>query len=158
MKRDRRLHPLSWGHHHGLVFASRLSAATARPNADLGALVDQTRAFWDSDLRGHFAAEEALLVPAARASGDSCAKPIARMLEEHARFRALLQSAEAEPADSARSTALAEFAELLTAHIRFEERELFPQIENALSETAFERVGAALAEALPARTAPLPEM
>jgi len=156
MKRDKRLHPLSWGHHHGLVFASRLAAAVQREGKSLKTLVEETLAFWEDDLKRHFAAEETILLPAL--SGEECAASLARMLDEHALLRDLIERIGRSSDETERQTTLAAFAERLTRHIRFEERELFPQVEQALPEAIFDRVGEALSEALPPRTSPLPEL
>jgi hemerythrin-like domain-containing protein len=70
---------------------------------------------------------------------------IVRVLTEHVDLRGLTQdlerSTDPDPA------ALRELGERLESHIRFEERVLFPMIEEALPVDELERVGAALARA-----------
>ena len=66
------------------------------------------------------------------------------MLSEHLALRraaAKIESGEASPED------LVATAELLTSHVRFEERELFPRIESQLSEAELERLTIAIQEA-----------
>jgi hypothetical protein len=71
----------------------------------------------------HFAEEEALVLPVLRAG----AAPLAeRMSREHREIEALAQAV--EDAD-APADALPAFADVLAAHIRFEEREAFPAAE-----------------------------
>lgn len=152
MKRDRRLYPLSWGHHHGLVFASRVSEAIGKvPDEKLIAYV---REFWETDLIRHFVAEETILLPAFNEPPSACVQSFQRMRDEHALLRSLVSRIFVEKD----SPPFAEFADRLKAHIRFEEGELFPQIEAALSEEVLNRVGSALVEALPARKTPLPKV
>ncbi|MBM3216635.1 hemerythrin domain-containing protein [Candidatus Poribacteria bacterium] len=154
MRRDERLHPLSWGHHHGFVFARRLSRAADAPiDAHLQALVTE---FWRDDLNPHFTAEERWLVPALEAHGELPLR--ARLLEEHAALRSaygrIVQASDA----GIGTRELAGFAEALTRHIRFEERELFPAIEALLDGAELDRIGTALAQALPKRDAPIPSL
>jgi hypothetical protein len=60
---------------------------------------------------------------------------IVRMLLDHVRLRA---------AGAADDLDLAAAGELLDAHVRLEEREVFPGIEDAMPEEALERLGRAL--------------
>lgn len=150
MRRDKRLYALSWGHHHGLVFASRLSAAIGKVANER--LVAYVREFWETELTRHFTVEETTLLPACHGLNNTSLPAFQRMQDEHVLLRSLAARIFAEKD----APPLAEFVDRLRAHIRFEERELFPQIEAALPEEALERVGAVLAEALPARTTPLP--
>jgi hemerythrin-like domain-containing protein len=70
---------------------------------------------------------------------------IVRVLTEHVDLRGLTQdlerSTDPDPA------ALRELGERLESHIRFEERVLFPMIEEALPVDELERLGAAFARA-----------
>lgn len=81
-----------------------------------------------ADLLDHFATEErelpATVIPVAP-------ELILRLFEEHAQLRTLL--ARIETGDLA---ALPAFGELLAAHVRFEERELFPCFESAIGVAA----------------------
>jgi len=81
-----------------------------------------------ADLLSHFATEErelpATLVPIAP-------EFVLRLLDEHTQLRTFLAHM-----DAGDETALQPFGELLAAHVRFEERELFPCFESTLaSET-----------------------
>lgn len=127
MKRDRRLHGLTSDHHQGLVLARR--AAEGR------ATVEDVRRGFDEALAPHFAAEEELLLPALERAGE--VEVVQRTLREHAELRQLLADAEA-----GRDGALAAFGRALEAHIRFEERELFPAAETHLPAEVLEAIGA----------------
>jgi hypothetical protein len=122
VKRDPRLRELSVDHHHALVIARR---APARDAAWL-------REVFEAQLAPHFAVEEELLLPAlARAGG---ADLVARTLEDHQALRALVAAGDG-----------AAFAERLVAHVRFEERELFPACEARLAAEILEEVARATA-------------
>ncbi len=132
MRRDPRLQGLSSEHHHGLALARRVSRACAQGRAD-ATLASSVRQAFDRELEPHFRAEEELLLPPLAAAG---ARDLAeRTLREHAALRAHLGAAEhGAPAR------LAEFAAGLEAHIRFEERELFPAAEEGLAAEALDRI------------------
>lgn len=119
MKRDLRLHGLSSDHHHALVLGRRLTLhATAWTDADGAALQRQ----FDGELEPHFRVEEEVLLPALRAAG--AGDLVERTLEDHAVLRALVARARQGDFHAARA-----FGERITAHVRFEENELFPACE-----------------------------
>ena len=120
MKRSAQLAPLSRDHHVALVHALRLRRAT---EADVAAVVAGFLAFLLGPGREHFAEEE-LLAPQVP---DACLA--ARMLDEHDE---ILRRAEQLGRDPRTEEAHA-VGELLADHVRFEERELFPLLETALS-------------------------
>lgn len=107
MKRDARLRKLSSEHHNALVLARKLRR---------GQEVDLPAAF-AAELAPHFAIEEKVLLPALRQAGRE--DLASRTLCDHDAMRAAL----AEPE---------RFADLLEAHVRFEERELFPVCEELI--------------------------
>lgn len=127
MKRDARLHGLTTDHHHALRLAWDVRHAT--PSAELAARVGDA---FHRELLPHFDAEERLLLPLLRARGEGALAD--RTLHEHARLRALV-AAVAEAPDR-----LPEFAETLTAHVRFEEGELFPAAERVMTDGELEAV------------------
>jgi iron-sulfur cluster repair protein YtfE (RIC family) len=135
MRRDPRLHGLSSDHHQGLLLARRHGRACVEgwPAAEAAALLREAFA---ADLAPHFAAEEEVLLPALAAAGEGALAE--RALAEHAAMRDLLGRAGGpdgvEP--------LRAFATALEAHIRFEERELFPAAERSLPIEALDRIGA----------------
>lgn len=126
MPRHAALVPLSHDHHHGLVLARRMArAGTADERARAAAAFAE---FIGGEGGEHFREEEELLFPLVSvAAGDPCPL-VETALVEHGRLRAAAARfrgrAEAvDPADLAATAALFE------AHIRREERELFPLAE-----------------------------
>jgi iron-sulfur cluster repair protein YtfE (RIC family) len=84
---------------------------------------------WSEELEQHFRQEEEVLfvVPG---YPDEVRTMIDRALEEHRRMRGLIEECTDEDAgEKGREMGL-----LLEAHIRFEERELFPKIQEVLGE------------------------
>jgi hemerythrin-like domain-containing protein len=140
MKRHPSLRPFSDDHHQGLVNARRLRRAAS---GDGGSSVDAARdflEFWRRDTSRHFRKEEEVLLPVlARYEGDLRKQPILRMLTQHARIRGLAMqlSDELEQGEIQEDT-LRNLGEQLEAHIRLEEREVFPLIEETLPERALQ--------------------
>lgn len=122
MKRHPALRQLSSDHHTGLVLA-RQARLAANGSAD------EQQATWSllverfgAELEPHFRLEENGLLVALERAGEALL--VERTLREHKEVRALVAQDRPE--------GLARFAELLTAHIRFEERELFERAQTVL--------------------------
>lgn len=120
MKRCPALRELSSQHHHGLVLAKRAvdAAGTAEEEKMWGGI----RACFVADLEPHFRIEERLLLPALEQAGEH--DLVRRTLDDHAELRRLINQDGTQ--------VMAEFAELLRRHIRFEERELFEAAQQKL--------------------------
>ena len=122
MQRHPALRQLSSDHHIGLVLARK-----ARQAAN-GSLQDKRYAWttvvdrFRTELEPHFQLEEDDLLPAMQRAGETLL--VERTLTEHAGLRDLVSGNRIED--------LAEFAELLTAHIRFEEKVLFERAQQLL--------------------------
>ncbi len=143
MRRSAALTPLSQDHHHALVIASalhRASATTARSSAMLFADF-----IAEHEIR-HFALEESLLLPAlpAGARGRRLAE---RVRDDH---RYLQETADGIRARGEQPSvdALVQIGARLRAHVRLEERELFPYLEDALAPARLEQIGAELRDRL----------
>ena len=134
MKRDQALIPLSREHHTALALARRAVAASRDPSLarELGAAL---AGIFGRELEPHFLDEETLLLPALRDAGEHAR--VARTLDEHRQLRALARAD--GPVDAA---GLASFGLLLEAHVRFEERELFPLAEDMLPAATLATVAA----------------
>lgn len=135
MKRDPRLQGLSSDHHHALVFARRLAEAVAAGRADPATAREAGAQFFGA-IDPHFQIEERSLLPALREVGALAL--VERTEADHASLRALASSAQAGACEG-----LDRFAALLTEHIRFEERELFPCCETRLPSAVLDTVAAA---------------
>ena len=102
--------------------------------------------FWQAETSGHFRKEEEVLLPVyARHGGDLARDPVLQMHSQHAGIRGLVMrlSDEVRGGD-VRPETLREIGERLEAHIRLEERELFPMIEESFSEVALGELGSRL--------------
>ena len=87
-----------------------------------------------------------LLAVYARHGGDLKAEPIQEMVADHARIRGLVMTLiEEGRSDEVSTDTLRRLGERLEAHIRLEERRVFPLVEAALPEEGLAEVGARLA-------------
>ena len=143
MKRHKSLLSLSHDHQHVLSLALKLKYSKKPLSSSLkeevrilrNELIDK----FENDLRKHFNLEETYLVPLFPEN-----EMIGRMLDEHKKleefYRKIDKKTEKWSFRQFREK-LNLFGELLDSHIRFEERELFPMIEEALNEEQLEELG-----------------
>lgn len=123
MKRAEPLVGLSREHHTALSLAQR-ARLIARDGdaAAVEGMAAKVRERFEDEILPHFREEESWLLPALLAQGEAAL--VERTLAEHAD---LIRLAEALAVPS--GPALLAFADALTAHVRFEERILFPAAE-----------------------------
>jgi hemerythrin-like domain-containing protein len=142
MKRDPHLAPLSHEHQHGLAVALRLRRATA--DSALAAKAEFI-SFWEEEGERHFRAEEEVLLPAVAAHVPPAHEAVVRMLVEHVELRR--RAAELSLAPVPELDDLHALGDHLHQHIRYEERVLFPLIEDELPEAKLAELGSALQRA-----------
>jgi hemerythrin-like domain-containing protein len=131
MKRHSALAPLSHDHHHALVAARRLRQAAAKPEAAAAAASSFLNFFAEETIR-HFREEEELLFPLV-VSFDEARDLLVEALLQHQRLRSLvLQLHHRAESDAGYADLMRDAGELLEAHIRLEERALFPLTERLL--------------------------
>jgi hemerythrin-like domain-containing protein len=141
MKRSEALASLSRDHHQALVIAQKLRRAT---HVTAREARDAFLAYWTRDGRRHFRLEEELLFPAYAGYGDPHDPRVLRALGEHMMIR---HRADALVANTALPAALAQLGAELAAHVRLEEREVFPLIERVMPRDELEAVAHALESA-----------
>ena len=87
--------------------------------------------FFDRHLQQHFAVEEEFVFPAARSAGTPAGDLVSQLLDEHREMTSQIRSLAENPQVAAAD--LAAFGEILNAHIRLEDRQLFPLMEAEVS-------------------------
>ncbi len=140
MKRSKPLMQLSREHHAALVLAKRAQRlAKGRPE-DAQTFMSQLAAVFASELEPHFQVEETALLPALQDADEIgiVRDMIKRTLADHAALRELSRRIADDDFAS-----LAPFGDVLDAHVRFEERELFNLAESVLTPEALVGVEAA---------------
>ena len=147
MKRATGLMGLSEEHHHGLVHARRLRRAASGEEAGPTEVARAFLEFWQKETSVHFRREEEVLLPVlARYGEDVSQEPVVKMLAQHARIRGLVMQLSDEVADGdVRLETLGSIGERLEDHIRLEEREVFPMIEETLPKAALKEIASRLA-------------
>jgi len=143
MKRAEALRPLSREHLSALLIAKKLREADDVEQVS-AAFLD----FWREDGQHHFRVEEEVLLPTWAVHSEVDRAGVSRMLEEHLAIRR-----QALRLEAGRLTVeeVRKLGELLNDHVRFEERELFPIVEQALDADSLDELAAAIeaAEAHP---------
>ncbi|HSC93180.1 MAG TPA: hemerythrin domain-containing protein [Gaiellaceae bacterium] len=129
MRRHPALVPLSHDHHHELVRARSLRRAAAAAEEERLAAAETFLEFFGSETLRHFRDEEESLFPLLGLDHPE----VVRALREHAeihgevrRLRALVAGGEVAP------EALEGLGRLVETHVRWEERELFELIQEAV--------------------------
>lgn len=139
MKRDEALRSLSRDHHQALVVAQNL-----RRETDPAVGAERFLDFWRTDGSDHFRVEEEVLLPAWAENASVDEPAVAKMLLDHLWLRTAARRLQR------RQPSLEELEEIggrLAAHVRLEEREIFPAIERALEDSQLTQLAVAIAAA-----------
>lgn len=135
MKRHESLIPLSHDHHHGLHLA-QIIKKNAPPvenmPVDIRAKAEYAVNKYNTELIKHFREEEDILFPAVRGKDWFTDTLLDEIVTEHRLISGLIDSLYDETKDM--ETQLDMLGRHLEAHIRKEERKLFPKIQELLSE------------------------
>ena len=134
MKRHPALYPLSHDHHQGLILAQQLKKGAPQYKGMPSTLAEKkeyTISFYNTELMKHFQDEEKILFSSVKNKNTELDKLIAEIISEHRRMESLVSELEKT---KHLEDVLDEFGQLLEKHIRKEERELFVEIENVLSD------------------------
>lgn len=128
MKRSVTLQPLSREHHAALKLAKACERAVlASCDVTLAQTCQLVLQAYKDELAGHFLCEEKTLLPLLIGTPEQALAQ--RTVSEHRQLYALLAGLRRNDKD-----ALHRFGLGLAAHVRFEERELFPALEIKLDE------------------------
>ena len=146
MKRHTSLRQFSDDHHKGLVNARRLRRTASGEGGNPAGAARDFFEFWQRDTSRHFRKEEEVLLPVLTRYGEDLdQRSILQMLTQHALIRSLaMQLSDELEQDEVRKDTLRSLGEQLEAHIRLEEREVFPLIEETLPEHALQEVASRL--------------
>jgi hemerythrin-like domain-containing protein len=142
---------LSQHHHFALIQALAMRRAAEAPAEKCQAAVERQAekfiAFWHKTGMVHFREEEEVLLPAyARQMRLDQDAGVMRLLADHAEIRAAAEDFENRLAKKLpiEVETMAHLAKILHDHVRFEENELFPRIENVLGDEKLNAMGRGL--------------
>jgi len=135
IKRNPNLIPLSREHHATLLFCWKLKTGLKR---EVGVSRVATYALWfhQQHLKPHFKSEEEILFT------DTTDLLVKRALQEHKQIGWLVE--EIEKCETDPTSIIQKLAALVYNHTRYEERELFPYLEQTLHTKDLQRIGKAL--------------
>lgn len=134
MKRNKNLIELSRDHHHGLLLGWKIKQGFKRKVA-LSEIAEYIVHFAEEALFPHFDEEENQVLIYLDKEDDLRKQ----VIEEHAEIRELIKQISVNRLTD--TSAFLGLADKLEAHIRFEERILFPHMENTLSEEQLDEIG-----------------
>jgi len=138
MHRDRNLFPLSHSHQRGLglcVLVQRELASDASPQ-NIARQAARLLDHYNGEILEHFLIEERYLFPSLSTMPE-LAPLVRELMAEHAQIANLV----ANISYSAARETLEQFCQQLSAHIRKEERQLFPRVQDGLSQQQLEQLG-----------------
>jgi hemerythrin-like domain-containing protein len=144
-----RRHPslvaLSQDHHHGLALALRLRQGDAALLADgwthdRRMQVRHVKAFYEDELKPHFAAEEMSLFPAMELHLPESKNMIAELKQQHRSMESMIAGLNESQSVEQLDSVLVKLGELLEKHIRREERELFLLYEARIADDVAARI------------------
>lgn len=130
------LQPLSRHHHHALVMAQKLIKVS---DDNVDTVMEDLLKFWKSHGDEHFRQEEGILLPTFAKYADVNRPEVIQMLLEHVQIRSQIFSLTGSREKPA-TKALSILGEQLQAHVRFEERVLFPLIQEIVPEEELHRL------------------
>lgn len=134
MLRDPSLIPLSHQHHNALALCVLLRRSLAADSSEESVaraarrIVDR----YEIELANHFEIEEEVLFPLC---GDH--PLVARLIGEHRAIEAMVGQLRSAPS----SALIEKFCELLPAHVRREESQLFEEAQRTLARDVLDRAG-----------------
>lgn len=131
LKRNKNLVVFSKDHYHGLVFCSHLKMASKATDEILKLYISD---FWENHLQSHFQNEEDLLLPIMVEGTQK-----KQFLKEHLLIKNQIH--DILERENNITTKAIELGQTINQHIRFEERILFPWLEEIISETELLKIG-----------------
>ncbi|MCG2431516.1 hemerythrin domain-containing protein [Aequorivita xiaoshiensis] len=129
IKRHIALQPLSRQHHFGLLFSWKIRKGFQK-NIEIERMQEYAKWFYKHEITPHFNDEEKYVFPIL----DKENELVERALKEHRRIKRLFNDTE-DPEKS-----LSKLEEELDAHIRFEERILFNEIQKVATEAQLAKI------------------
>lgn len=133
IRRSQNLMPLSREHHYSLLFCWKLRRGV-QTGAEKKRMSDYVAYFGRLFLLPHFEEEENVLFILVKDAQTE------RAIQEHVQIKALVNSV-LSSADTIEYLVFEQLANAVDAHVRYEERILFPHIEECLSEEQLQKTG-----------------
>ncbi len=137
IKRNAHIVSLSKDHHATLLFCWKIRTGLKHGVAG-DRMLSYVQYFWQQHMLPHFLEEETILFLPVKD------EKVQRALREHIQIRETIEALQ-NSGDEAK-VQLAALADLVDAHVRYEERELFSHLEHTLTNEQLEYIGRQLNE------------
>ena len=135
IKRNENLVPLSKDHHSTLLFCWKIRTGL-KLQVDTMRMKRYVQYFWQTHMQPHFYEEETILFAPVQDAA------VQKALDEHSDIKEQIETIIAS--ENVHPLQLKMLADAVDNHVRYEERELFPHLENILTEEQLKEIGSEL--------------
>ncbi|MCC6720983.1 MAG: hemerythrin domain-containing protein [Bacteroidia bacterium] len=129
LKRHKALVTLSREHHHALLLCWKINKGLEK-GIEVTRIYEYTSWFYSNHLKNHFAIEETELFPILGLNNEN----VLKALKQHRHLEYIFES------NILSIENLKEIAQVLENHVRFEERQLFEEIQKAATNTQLDEI------------------
>jgi iron-sulfur cluster repair protein YtfE (RIC family) len=133
LKRNENLLKLSRDHHAGLLFCWKIRQGV-KYHIETDRMIKYVKYFWNHHLATHFKEEEEFVFPPLHDA------EVQKALDDHQKIKTFVDTVEVSGMES-EDDVLLELADTVDNHIRYEERILFPHLQEQLSDEQLEIIG-----------------
>jgi hypothetical protein len=137
IKRSKHILQLSKDHHFTLLFSWKIRQGL-KYGADTERIRKYVQYFWQRDMQDHFREEEEILFAAVKDA------KVQKALDDHSQIKEQVEHVLKASSVEDATKQLSLLADTVDAHVRYEERELFPHLERMLTEAQLENIGTQL--------------
>ncbi len=133
LRRNENLVKLSKDHHAGLLFCWKIRQGF-KYHIETDRMIKYVKYFWDYHLASHFKEEEDFLFPLLKDT------EVQKALDDHKKIKIFVDKIASSGMDREKDVLL-ELADSVDDHIRYEERVLFPHLQEKLSDEELDKFG-----------------
>ena len=134
IKRSKHILQLSKDHHFSLLFCWKIRQGL-KNEIEAGRINKYVQFFWENDMEEHFREEEEILFAPLQD------EKVQKAVSDHRQIKSVVEKLQSTSAVFEMNKLLSEIANIVEAHVRFEERDLFPHLEKHLSDAQLEEIG-----------------
>lgn len=138
LKRDENLLKLSRDHHAGLLFCWKIRQGV-KYHVAVERMIEYIKYFWDHHFSTHFKEEEEFLFAEVRD------KEVQKALDDHQKIKTFVDQVSISGMENEEDVLL-ELTDTVDDHIRYEERVLFPHLQEKLSDEQLRLIGEQIVE------------
>ncbi len=132
IKRNENIVKLSKDHHATLLFCWKIRQGV-KQHASTERMIKYAQYFWDHHFSSHFKEEEEFLFEPLKD------EKVQKAIDDHQKIKTFINEI-SFPGTENQEDILLELADMVEEHVRYEERILFPHLENELSEEQLKNI------------------